>query len=65
MANDVLEKQSMINLPVSLEQFAFGLRKLSRADLLTLEILLDKKAMKTIRQGIKEVEKKKIKEFRL
>jgi len=55
----------MINLPVSLEQFAFGLRKLSRADLLTLEILLDKKAMKTIRQGIKEVEKKKIKEFRL
>lgn len=64
MAVKVSQKSKIINLPVSLDQFAAGLRNLSRSDLLTLEVLLDKTAMKTIGQSLRDVKKGKLKEFR-
>lgn len=56
---------TMINVPISLEQLAVGLQKLSRSNLLTLELLLDKKAMETIQASLRASAKGKVKPFKL
>jgi len=52
-----------ISIPVSLSQIAEGLRKLSKKDLETLELLLDKKAIRAIRQSAAESKRGKLKEL--
>ena len=44
----------MLLIPVTLEQIAQRIRKLSRAELNTLEMLLDRDAMKTIRESMRQ-----------
>ena len=46
----------MFSIPVTLEQIAQGIRKLSRAELNTLEILLDPNAAKTIRDSMRQAQ---------
>jgi len=50
-------------IPVTLEQIAHGLRGLSKRELETLEILLDREATKTIREGMGQVRSGKLKKL--
>lgn len=52
-----------VSIPITLPQFAEGLRKLSKKDLETLELLLDKKAERTIRRSAAESKHGKLKEL--
>ncbi len=64
MATKALNKSTAtIQLPVSLEQIAEGLRNLSRRDLITLELLLDPRAMAAIKQSLRETARGKTKPF--
>ena len=68
MANAIkvktLKRLSDVSLSVSLEQFAHALSKLSRADLTTLEILMDGDTMKVIQKSLDDAKLGKVKEFR-
>jgi len=52
-----------IKLPVSLEQLAQGLRELSHVDLITLELLVDKRAMETIKKILRDTKGGKVKKL--
>ena len=52
-----------VSIPVTLPQIVEGLRKLSKKDLETLELLLDKGAMKTVRRSAGEAKRGKLKEL--
>ena len=52
-----------ISIPITLPQMAEGLRTLSAQDLETLEILLDKDAMKIIDQSVAQAKRGKLKEL--
>lgn len=59
----IFKKPKMISLPVTLEQIAHGLRRLSARELETLAILLDRDAMKTIQKSISEARDGKFKKL--
>jgi hypothetical protein len=65
MANKLAQKLSVVNLPISLDQLATGLRQLSHSELATLELLLDHKAMQAVQKSIKEVRRGKIRPLRV
>ena len=44
----------ILSIPVTLEQIAQGIRNLSKAELDTLEMLLDRDAMKTVHESIRQ-----------
>ena len=52
MHNPQINNSPTINVPLTLEQVAVALRKLSKRELETLKFLLDDKAMKIIKDGI-------------
>lgn len=52
-----------VSIPVTLPQIAEGLRRLSQSDLETLELLLDNKAMQTIRKSAGEAKRGKMREL--
>ncbi len=56
--------QSTISIPVTVPQIAEGLRQLSKKDLETLELLLDKKAMRAIQKSVSEVEQGRVRELK-
>lgn len=62
---DKISSQSTtaVELPVSLEQLAVGIRKLSRSNLLTLELMLDEKAMRTMKSSLRDTARGKVKPF--
>ncbi|MEK7507077.1 MAG: hypothetical protein AAB585_00850 [Patescibacteria group bacterium] len=64
METEMNSKTNVIHLPISLEQLATGLRKLSRSDLTTLELMLDRPAMRTIQKGLRDTNRGKIKKLR-
>jgi len=54
MSTPTAQSFSTIEIPVSLPQIAEGLRKLSRSDLETLELLVDQRATRAIEKSQKE-----------
>lgn len=61
-------KTKTLNTPtttisVTLSQIADGLRKLSPGELETLELLLDKKAMRVVEQSAREAKRGKVREL--
>lgn len=52
-----------ISIPITLPQIAEGLRQLSLADLETLELLLDKKALRIIERSVAQARRGTIKEL--
>ncbi len=64
MNTQILQNTNIVNVPVSLEQLAVGIRKLSHSELLTLELLVDKKAMKTIAESLVAEKNGRVKPFR-
>ena len=54
----------VIRMPIQLDQLADGLRRLSPSDLMTLELLLGRRAMRTIRRGLKDVKNGRVIPFR-
>ena len=56
-------QNTIFSLPVTLPQIADALRKLSKGDLETLELLLDKRAMRAIGKSVAEADKGKLKEL--
>lgn len=53
-----------ISIPITLPQLAEGLKKLSKPELETLEILLDKRAMAVIKKSLSQVKEGKFKELK-
>lgn len=56
--------QSTVSIPVTIPQIAEGLRRLSKNDLETLELLLDKKAMGAVKRSIFQVKSGKFHELK-
>ena len=53
----------VVFIPITIPQIAEGLRKLSKKELETLELLLDKKAMRTIARSREQAKKGKLREL--
>ncbi|MAG44911.1 hypothetical protein CL633_03405 [bacterium] len=58
MANGTTTR--LFQMPLSLEQLAFGLRKLSANEKETLSLLMNKKTMQELRQSIRESQESKL-----
>ncbi|MBI4120564.1 MAG: hypothetical protein HY454_03825 [Parcubacteria group bacterium] len=54
-----------VSIPITIPQMAEGLRKLSRKDLETLELLLDKKAMRAIQKSVLDVKQGRVRELKV
>lgn len=65
METKTFQKSGTVNMPISLNQLAEGLRKLSRSELTTLELLVDKKTLKTIEKSLKDTKRNKIKKLKV
>ena len=63
MVNTTQVHVPAVSIPVTLPQIVEGLRKLSKRDLETLELLLDKKAMRAVRRSTIDVKHGKLKEL--
>lgn len=63
MAIRVQTQSSLVSIPVTLPQIAEGLRRLSKSELETLELLLHKEAMRTIKQSVAQEKRGKVREL--
>ncbi|TRZ95401.1 hypothetical protein D4R78_03705 [bacterium] len=52
-----------ISIPITIAQIAEGLRNVSKSELETLELLLDKKAMRIIEKSRSETNQKKLRKL--
>ena len=60
---DTQTKLRTVSISITLSQIAEGLRKLSRSEIETLELLLDKKAMKVIKKSLDQAQHGKWREL--
>lgn len=65
MANHIKSSQSSYFIPVTLEQIAASLSGFSKRELETLDILLDREAMKTIQESFRQARSGKLKKLPL
>ena len=59
-----ISNQPNITIHLTLDQLAEGIRVLSKSELETLEILLDKKAMRAIERSRREADSGKLRELK-
>ena len=57
------KSKSSVSITITLPQIAEGLRKLSRSELETLELLLNKDALRTIQKSVKQATRGQLKEL--
>ena len=63
MATDIKSKSFSVSIPITLPQIAEGLRKLSASEMETLSLLLDKKAVRTIKTSVQQARQQKLREL--
>ena len=63
MATTIRLNLNKVSVPVTLSQIAEGLRRLSKKDIETLEILLNKESMRLIRRSASEAKRGKLREL--
>ncbi|KKW17009.1 MAG: hypothetical protein UY56_C0005G0034 [Parcubacteria group bacterium GW2011_GWA1_50_14] len=63
MALTTKSKFSSISIPVTLPQIAEGLKNLSKSELETIELLLNKEAMRIVKKSAAQVSRYKLKEL--